>query len=241
VTSAVCVLSLMGPKARKILEMVTKADVSNQAFPFSTVQTIGIAGCPVNALRITYVGEQGWELHFPVEYAHTVYEALKKAGNSHGLIDAGYRVIETCRLEKGYRAWGSDIGPDHTPLEAGLDWAVKANKTDQPFKGRDAFINQQKQGINKKLVGFSVNDPEVVLLGRETIYRNGERVGWLSSGGYGHHLGCAIGYGYIRNTTGVNDDFINSGSYQLEVATNRVDCHVHLEPLYDSKMQRVKS
>ncbi|MFK7853655.1 MAG: FAD-dependent oxidoreductase [Granulosicoccus sp.] len=241
VTSAVCVLSLMGPKARKILELVTRDDVSNQAFPFSTVQTIGIAGCPVNALRITYVGEQGWELHLPVEYAHTVYEALMKAGKSHGLINAGYRVIETCRLEKGYRAWGSDIGPDHTPLEAGLDWAVKANKTDQPFKGRNAFINQQKQGINKKLVGFSVNDPEVILLGRETIYRNGERVGWLSSGGYGHHVGCAIGYGYIRNPTGVNDDFINSGSYQLEVATNRVDCKLHLKPLYDSNMQRVKS
>lgn len=240
VTSATCVLSLMGPNARSILQQVTQCDVSNESFPFATFQTIGIAGCPVNALRITYVGEQGWELHFPIEYAHTVYEALMSAGKSEGLINAGYRVIETCRLEKGYRAWGSDIGPDHTPLEAGLGWAVKAAKTDMPFKGRESFIAQQKNGVKKKLVGFSVNDPNVVLFGRETIYRNGERVGWLSSGGYGHYVGCSIGYGYVRNPEGVDDDFILNGCYQLEVATQRIDCQVHQKPLYDPGMTKVK-
>ncbi len=241
VTSASCVLSLMGPASREILQQVTRSDMSNSAFGFATLQTIGISGCPVNALRITYVGELGWELHLPVEYAQTVYQALMAAGKPLGLINAGYRVIESCRLEKGYRAWGSDIGPDHSPLEAGLGWALKSRKTDMPFKGRDAIIAQQAGGLKKQLAGFSVCEPGVVLLGRETIYRNGERAGWLSSGGFGHHLGVAIGYGYIRNPDGVDADYINSGNYQLEVATERVDCEVSLAPFYDPQMQRVKS
>ncbi len=241
VTSAGCVLSLMGPASREILQRVTRSDMSNSAFRFATLQTIGIAGCPVNALRITYVGELGWELHLPVEYAHTVYQALMAAGEPLGLINAGYRAIETCRLEKGYRAWGSDIGPDHTPLEAGLGWALKSRKTDMPYKGRDAIIAQQSGGLKKQLVGFSVSEPGVVLLGRETIYRNGERAGWLSSGGFGHHLGVAIGYGYVRNPAGVDADYIERGRYQLEVATVRVDCTVSLTPFYDPAMSKVKS
>ncbi len=240
VTSSTCVLSLMGPEARTILSSVTRHDVSDAAFGFGTMQSIGIAGCPVNALRITYVGELGWELHFPIEYALTVYEALMIAGVDHGLINAGYRVIETCRLEKGYRAWGSDIGPDHTPMEAGLGWAVKARKTDMPFLGREAFLAQRQAGVRKKLAIFSVDEPGVVLLGRETIYRNGERVGWLSSGGYGHHVGKAIGLGYIRHSDGVDDDFIRSGNFQLEVAARRVACKVHEKPLYDPDMRKVK-
>ena len=239
-TSSVCVLSLMGPNSRQILSAVTRADLSNDKFPFATVQTIGIAGCPVNALRITYVGELGWELHLPVEYGLTVYTALMEAGGSYGLVNAGYRCIETCRLEKGYRAWGSDIGPDHTPLEAGLGWAVKTSKNSVTFKGRDAVQAQYASGLSKKLAGFIVEKPETVLLGRETIYRNGERVGWLSSGGYGHHIGCSIGYGYVRNADGVDDDYIQNGTYQLEVATEKVDCKVFLEPLYDPCSKRVK-
>jgi len=241
VTSSNCVLSLMGPLAREILQSVTRSNVSNEAFPFATMQTIGIGGCPVHALRITYVGELGWELHLPVEYAVTVYDALIAAGVPAGMINAGYRVIESCRLEKGYRAWGSDIGPDHTPLEAGLGWAVKANKSEIPFKGRDAILQQWQTGLKKKLVGFSVTDPDVSLSGQETIFRNGEHAGWLGSGGFGHHLGCSIGYGYIRQHDGVDDDYINQGDYEIEVATKRVPCDVHLVPLYDAEMQRVRS
>ncbi len=240
ITSSTCVLSLMGPNARKVLAKVTRADLSNEQFPFATFQSIGIAGCPVKALRITYVGELGWELHLPVEYALTVYEAVMNAGEEFGLINAGYRVIETCRLEKGYRAWGSDIGPDHTPLEAGLGWAVKFSKTDMSFKGCEALLKQRQGRIKKMLCGFTVSQPGVVLQGRETIYRNGEKVGWLSSGGYGHHLGCAIGYGYIRNAFGVDRHYINTGDYQLEVATELVDCKASLCPLYDADMSRVK-
>lgn len=240
VTSASAVLSLMGPKARDILQSVTRNDVGNPAFPFGTSQVIGIVGCPVRALRVTYVGELGWELHLPVEYAATVYTALIEAGAPSGLINAGYRAIESLRLEKGYRAWGADIGPDHTPLEAGLGWAVKL-KSNTPFKGREAVAAQKDAGVRKRLVGFTVADPDVVLLGRETIFRNGERVGWLTSGGYGYTIGQAIGYGYVRDSGGVSAAFVADGNYELEVATKRFPATAHLGPLYDPGMDRVKA
>jgi len=239
ITSSRAVLSLMGPKSRDILAAVTSQDVSNEAFPFGTLKPIGIAGCRVDALRVTYVGELGWELHLPVEFATTVYDALMAAGADHGLINAGYRAIDSLRLEKGYRAWGSDIGPDHTPFEAGLGWAVKLRK-DIPFKGR-AAAKAQKEGGVKKLMACFTTDPEVVLLGRETIYRNGERVGWLTSGGYGYTVEKSIGYGYVRHPDGVTRDFVESGSYELEVGTERVACEVHMTPLYDPAMTRVKA
>ncbi len=239
VTSAWSVLTLMGPKARDILQSVTSADVSNEAFPFGTMQTVGIAGCPVRALRITYMGELGWELHLPVEYAPKVYDTLMAAGAPHGMVNAGYRAIESCRLEKGYRAWGSDIGPDHTPLDAGLSWAVKTKKA-IPFKGRDAIVAQQQRGLRKLLAAFTV-DPSVVLLGRETIYRDGERVGWLTSGGFGYTIDRSIGYGYVRNPDGVTRDWVLAGSYELEVAGTRVPAELSLQPLYDPTNARVKA
>ncbi|MEQ9673097.1 MAG: FAD-dependent oxidoreductase [Roseovarius indicus] len=238
VTSSNAVLSLMGPKARDILQSITRDDVSNEAFPFGTARIIGIAGCPVRAMRVTYVGELGWELHLPVEYATTVYDALMQAGQPHGLRDAGYRAIESLRLEKGYRAWASDIGADHTPAEAGLGWAVKLKKNID-FKGRKAAEAQRDQGVKKILACFTT-DPDVVLSGRETIYRNGERVGWLTSGGFGYTVGKSIGYGYVRANEVIDRDHVLSGEYELEVATDRVPCKVQLGPLYDPKMERVK-
>ncbi|UWR71269.1 GcvT family protein [Phaeobacter inhibens] len=238
ITSSNAVLSLMGPKARDILAAVTRDDVSNDGFQFGTIRTIGIAGCPVQALRVTYVGELGWELHLPVEYAQTVYAALMGVGQPLGLVDAGYRAIESLRLEKGYRAWGSDIGQDHTPFEAGLGWAVKLRKK-IAFKGRAAAEARKAGGVKKMLACFTT-DPGVVLMGRETIYRNGKRVGWLTSGGYGYTVGQSIGYGYIRNPDGVDPDYVLSGDYELEVATQRVPCNVQLGPLYDPSMSRVK-
>ena len=240
ITSSNAVLSLMGPKARNILQQVTRSDVSADNFKFGTHKTIGIAGCPVRALRVTYVGELGWELHLPVEYATTVYAALMEAGAGHGLVNAGYRAIESCRLEKGYRAWGSDIGADHTPMESGLGWAVKL-KSNVDFKGRAAMVVQKENGVKKMMAGFTVDDPSVVLLGRETIYRNGVRVGWLTSGGYGYTVGKSIGYGYVRHADGVDAAFVMGGEYTLEVATKRIACTVHMQPLIDPKMARVKS
>ena len=236
ITSSNAVLSLMGPNARDILQQVTSDDVSNTQFKFATVKTISIAGCPVQAMRVTYVGELGWELHLPVEYATAVYQVVMIAGKHHGLINAGYRAIESCRLEMGYRAWGSDLGPDHTPYEAGLGWAVKL-ATNQPFKGREAMALQKQDGVKKMLAGFTVDDPSVVLLGRETIYRNGERVGWLSSGGFGYTVKQSIGYGYIRDPKGVDKDYIEAGDYELEVATIRVPCKVHLKPLLETSIK----
>ena len=239
VTSAYSVLVLMGPAAREVLHAASNANLSNTAFPFGTCQTIGIAGCPVKALRVTYVGELGWELHVPIEYASAVYSALHEAGAKFGLRNAGYRAIETLRLEKGYRAWSSDIGSDHTPDESGLGWAVKMKKN-IPFKGREAVALQRAKGVKKMLATFTAA-PDVILYGRETIYRDGERAGWLSSGGFGHTLNKAIGMGFVRNPEGVTADYVLSGKYELEVATIRVPCEITLAPLYDPKMERIKA
>ncbi len=239
VTSSNAVLSLFGPNARSILSSVTSNDISNQALPFGKAHQIGIAGCPVRAMRITYVGELGWELHMPTEYAQTVYDALHEAGADYGLRNAGYRAIETLRLEKGYRAWGSDIGPDHTPIEAGLGWATKL-QSNIPFKGRDAVQAQRENGIKKILATFTT-DANTILSGRETIYRNGERCGWLSSGGFGHTVGKSIGIGYIRADHVIGHDYVLSGSYELEVATERKKAEVTLSPLYDPGMKQVKT
>ena len=239
ITSTNAVLSLMGPEARNILQKVTDDDISNEKFKFGTMKHLKIAGLDAMALRVTYVGELGWELHFATENAVQIYDALMRAGTSHGLINAGYRTIESCRLEKGYRAWGSDIGPDHTPLEAGLGWAVKL-KTNIPFKGREAISRQHNDGLKKMLVCFSLDDRDAILLGRETIYRNGERVGWLTSGGYGHTVGKAIGFGYLRNPDGVDKSYALQGDYALEIATKLTPCNIHLEPLYDPQMLRIK-
>ncbi|QFR31816.1 FAD-dependent oxidoreductase [Ancylobacter sp. TS-1] len=240
VTSSGATLSLFGPRARDILATLTDDDISNEGFPFGRVKRIGIAGAPVTALRVTYVGELGWELHLPAEFAATVFDALVEAGRPHGLALAGYRAIETLRLEKGYRAWGAEIGPDHSPLVAGLGWAVKL-KSNQNFLGREALEAQRAKPLPRLLAGFTVDDPDVVLLGRETIYRNGRRAGWLSSGGFGYTLGKPVGYGYVRDTEGVDADYVLSGAYELEVAGVRVPASVSLAPFYDPKMSKVKA
>jgi sarcosine dehydrogenase len=237
-TSSNAVLSLMGPNSRKVLQSVTSADVSNETFAFGQLRTIGIAGCPVLAMRVSYVGELGWELHFPVEYATTVYTALMEAGEQFKIANAGYRAIESLRLEKGYRAWGSDIGPDHSPLEAGLGWAVKLG-SDVGFKGREAIQHQKAIGVRKRLAGFTV-DAQFVLQGRETVYRNGERIGWLTSGGFGYTIQKSIGYGYLRNEASIDADYVKSGKYELEIETERIPCEVQLAPLYDGSMSRMK-
>lgn len=236
-------LSLMGPRARDILSAVTPDDVSNESFPFGHCREIEIAGARVRALRITYAGELGWEVHGKKGDALAVYDALIKAGAPYGLTNAGYRAIETLRLEKGYRAWGADIGPDYSPFESGLGWAVKL-KSNEPFIGREAAAAKSaalREGkLEKMLACFTVNGEDNVLLGRETIYRNGERVGWLSSAGWGYTVGKNIGFGYVRNKAGVDEDYVLSGTYELEIATRRVACTVHLKPLYDPDMSRVR-
>lgn len=238
VTSSRAVLSLMGPRARDVLAAVTRDDVSTAAFPFAQARSIRVAGTTLLALRITYVGEFGWELHVPVESALAVFDALLEAGRAHGLAHAGYRAIESLRLEKGYRAWGSDLTADHTPLEAGLGWAVKLDRNID-FIGRDALMARHGSPLAKRLMCFTVGG-EHILLGRETIFRNGKPVGWLTSGGYGYTVDRSIGYGYVRHAAGVDDDYLRGGRYELEIATERVSCDIHFTALYDPDMCAIK-
>lgn len=232
-------LSLMGPRARDVLAAVTDADVSNTAFPFGHVREISIAGHTVRALRVTYVGELGWELHVPIAATGEIFDALMRAGEKHGIRPVGYRALESLRLEKGYRAWGSDITPNDTPQEAGLGWAVKLRKNTD-FLGRRALEEISGAALKKRFAGFTVEDRDIVLLGRETILRNNEPVGYLTSGGYGYTVGKNIGYGYVCNADGVSDDFLASGDYELVVAMERTPAKIHLEPLYDPAGARIR-
>lgn len=233
-------LSLMGPRARDVLSAVTEADVSNSAFPFGHVREIHIAGHKVRALRITYVGELGWELHMPIGATGAVFDALMAAGQAFDIRPIGYRALESLRLEKGYRAWGSDITPNDTPLEAGLGWAVKLRKNTD-FLGRRALEEAHGKAPQKRFAGFTVDAPEIVLLGRETILRDGKPVGYLTSGGYGYTVGKSIGYGYVRGEDGASNEYLAAGEYELVVAMERIPARIHLEPLYDPTGEKVKA
>lgn len=231
VTSAYAVLSLMGPEARNILSQVAEDDVSNVAFPLGTAQSLIVSGAPVVALRVAFVGELGWEIYIPSEYAATVYDALKDAGSPQGMVDAGYRTIDSLRLEKARRSWSHEISPDHTPLEAGLEFAVDFNKTE--FIGRDALLAQKQAGVARRLYSFTVEDPKLVLYGKETIFRNGERVGWLSSAGHGHTIGKPLGLGYISNSEGVDKAWASAGTYELGVLNKRIPAKIHTPMVFD--------
>lgn len=231
-------LSLMGPKARDILAAVTTEDVSNAALPFGSARGLVIAGVPLRALRVTYVGERGWELHCPIGQLATVYDALMAADAA--LRPVGYRALESLRLEKGYRAWSSDITPNDTPFEAGLGWAVKlASGAD--FLGRAALAAAAGKPLTKKLATFTVEDPDAVLVGRETILRDGQAVGYLTSGGYGYSIGKSIGLGYVRNEAGVTDDWLQAGRYALVVAGQELPARLALKPLFDPEGVRIKA
>ncbi len=231
-------LSLMGPSARDILTKVTTADVSNTALPFGSAREITIAGTSVRALRVTYVGELGWELHVPIAALGTVYDALMAADPQ--LKPVGYRALESLRLEKGYRAWSSDITPNDTPFEAGLGWAVKM-KSGLPFLGRAALEAKTDQPMGKRLVSFAVPALDAVLVGRETILRDGQPVGYLTSGGYGYSVGASIGLGYVRHEAGVTDLWLEQGQYALVIAGDETPATLALAPLVDPQGLRIRA
>jgi heterotetrameric sarcosine oxidase gamma subunit len=239
VTSAYAVLSVMGPRARTLLQRVTDADLSPPAFPFGTVQEIGIGHSVVRAMRVTYVGELGWELYAPMESATAVYDTVMAAGADLGVADAGYYALESLRLEKGYRAWGRELSPDDTPLEAGLEFAVRLDKR-AGFIGRDALVAQQARGIEKRLVLFTLDDSAAFPWGDEPILRDGEPVGWVSSAAFGHTLGRAVAMGYVRRAARVDRGFIESGRYEIEIAGERVTARAHLRAPYDPRSDRVR-
>lgn len=239
VTERLGTLTLMGPRSRDILEAALGERLPNSAFPFAHARELRVAGQAARALRVTYAGELGWELHVPMGGMTAVFDALMAAGEAHGIRPVGYHALESLRLEKGYRAWGSDITPNDSPFEAGLGWAVKL-KTDTPFVGRAAAEAAAREVPKKRLVCLTVDDPETVLLGRETILRDGSCAGYLTSGGFGHTVGKPIGYGYVRSKEGVDDDHLRGGSYELVVAQERVPATLHFGPLHDPAGERIR-
>ena len=239
VTSAYAVLGVMGPNARGLLSSLTDADLSNQAFPFASAQEIDFADASLRAIRITYVGELGWELHIPTEFTLSVYDALNQAGQALSLQHCGYHALNSLRIEKGYRHWGHDVTDEETPLEAGLGFAVRLNK--DHFLGREVLLEQKHNDVKKRLVQFVLEDPEVLLYHNEPIWRDNEIVGFITSGMFGHTLGAAIGLGYVNHADGVTPEYIQSGRYEIEVAGERIPARASLRPLYDPENERIKT
>ncbi len=241
VTSGQAVLSLMGPNSRALLSTLTPANLTNEAFPFGTSQIIDLGYARVRASRVTYVGELGWELYIPTEFAAGVFDVLAEAGATFDLQFAGYHALNSLRMEKGYRHWGHDISPDETPLEAGLGFAVNWKKPDG-FIGRAALLAQKETGVHQRLAQFALRDPQRLLYHNEPIWRDDVLVGRITSGMFGHTLGASLGMGYVANSAGRADKaFIIDGRYEIEVAGDRVAADVSLEPFYDPTSLRVRS
>jgi 4-methylaminobutanoate oxidase (formaldehyde-forming) len=239
-TSAFAVLSVMGPQSRALLASVSGEDLSSAAFPFGTSREIEIGYAKVRASRITYVGELGWELYIPTEFARNVFAAVARAGEGFGLKFAGMHAMDSCRMEKAYRSWGHDISDEDTPLEAGLGFVVKLGKGID-FIGREALLRQRETRLTKRLVQVALDDPEPLLYHNEPIWRDGKLVGRTTSGAYGHHLGRAIALGYLHDDAGVDAEYVRSGRYEIEVAGVRHAAKASLEPLYDPKSLRIRA
>jgi sarcosine dehydrogenase len=231
VTSARAVINLCGPLARKVLELVAEEDVSNAVLPFAHCKQITLGAAPVLAVRIGYVGELGWELHVPTEYAAHVYERLWEAGQTFGITNVGYRAIDTLRMEKGYVYWSSDITPDYTPFEAGLGFRVSLKKSD--FVGRDALVKAKAAGPKQRLCTFAL-ERFAGAVGGECILRNGTALGVTTSANFGHTISKPIAYGYIPVEETAHRDFT------IEVFGEPIPATRHDGPLYDPKNERLR-
>jgi 4-methylaminobutanoate oxidase (formaldehyde-forming) len=238
VTSAYTMLAVMGPRARDLLSTMTDADLSNEAFPFATAQQIDVAYARPIVMRMSFVGELGWELYIPTEFSNNVFDALMREGEKFDLKLVGLHALDSLRLEKGYRHWGADITTDDTPFEAGLGFCVKLDKGD--FVGKDALVKQTESGLTRKLVIFTLEDPEPLLYHDEPILRNGVKVSENTHGAYAHFLGSAIGMGYLENPDGIDDEWILSGKYQIDVEGKLIAARVHLRAPYDPGSKRVR-
>ena len=238
VTSSYTMLAVMGPRARDLLSTLTDADLSNEAFPFATAQQIDVAYARPIVMRMSFVGELGWELYIPTEFSNNVFDALMQEGEKFDLKLVGLHALDSLRLEKGYRHWGADITPDDTPFEAGLGFCVKLDKGD--FVGKDALVKQTESGLTRKLVIFTLEDPEPLLYHDEPILRNGVKVSENTHGAYAHFLGSAIGMGYLENPDGIDDEWILSGKYQIDVEGKLIAARVHLKAPYDPESKRVR-
>ncbi|MDA0994471.1 MAG: FAD-dependent oxidoreductase [Proteobacteria bacterium] len=240
VTSGMGVISIMGPRARELLQSLTPADMSDAAFPFATSQEIELGYAIVRASRITFVGELGWELYVPTEFMPGVYDEIIAAGVEFDLVHAGYHALNSLRIEKAYRHWSHDITDEDTPLEAGLGFAVKMAKAGG-FIGRDALMTQQERGLDKRLLQFRLQDPQPLLYHNEPIWRDGKLVGHIRSGAYGHTLGGCIGLGYVSTEPGMNSGEILDSNYEIEIAGERVAADASFRPMYDPGNQRIRT
>ena len=238
ITGDVSMFAVMGPHSRALLSELTSTDLSNEAFPFATHQRLEIAGHDVRALRMTYVGELGWEIYVPWNEAVSLYGAIFDVGEPHGLKHAGYHAMNTLRLESGYRHWGHDITDQDTPVEAGLAFAVAWDKPS--FSGREALLTQREQVRTKRLVQFRLEDEDRLVYHDEPIYRSGEFVGRTSSGMWSYVENRCLAMGYLNHEDGVTKDWIEAGDFEIEVATQRIPATASLRSFYDPRNERVR-
>ncbi|MBS0237843.1 MAG: FAD-dependent oxidoreductase [Proteobacteria bacterium] len=242
ISSGLPMLALMGPKSRELLSSISNADLSNAAFPFGTSREIEIGYAKARVNRVTFVGELGFEILMPAEFAQHIFDVLVDAGKAFGLKQAGYFAMNSLRMEKGYRHWGHDIGEDDTPLEGGLGFAVAWDKKGG-FIGREALLKQRESGpLKRRLVQIQLEGADAPLLyHEEPIWRDGEVIGSVTSGGYGHRIGASLGMGYVRREVGVTAEWLAAAPLEVEVAWKRYPARAQLGPWYDPKGERIKS
>src|SRR6202162_5821536 len=230
VTSTSACIGLWGPAARQILQPLTTTDISNAAFPYMTAQQLAVGSVPCLALRVTYVGELGWELYCPSEFGQRLWDTVWESGRSHGLIAGGYKAVDSLRLEKGYRAWGSDIGPEANPYQAGLGFCVKLDKGE--FIGRQALLKAREEPPTTRLAGLLLDDTHSGARGSEPV-RIDSATGRVTSGGYGYSIGRSIAYAYVPA------DAAPGTSLEVDIFGTWVPGTVSEEPLYDPTGTRV--
>ena len=240
VSSAMGVISIMGPNSRALLQSICPNDLSHEAFAFATSQEIELGYAIVRASRITYVGELGWELYIPTEFMTGVYDEIVAAGAAFGLKHCGYHALNSLRMEKGYRHWGHDITDEDTPLEAGLGFAVKIDKPGG-FIGRDALVAQKAAGLKQRLVQFLLSSPEPLLYHNEPIWQGDRIAGYIRSGMFAPTLGAACGLGYVDAADGGVVGAIGANDYEIEIAGVRYPASASLKPLFDPSNARIKN
>jgi 4-methylaminobutanoate oxidase (formaldehyde-forming) len=234
ITSSRAVVGLWGPRARDILQSATLDDISNAAAPYLSARWITIDHAPVLALRVTYVGELGWELHTPTEYGLYVWDTLWAAGQPFGVAACGYYCVDTLRFEKGYRYWSTELTPEYTPFEAGLGFCVKLNKGD--FIGRAALLKQKERGLSRKLCCLVLDEGAPLVWSREPILSGEMAIGRVTGGNIGHTIGRVIAYGYLPP-----DRAVIGARYAIEIAGDLWGAEVAAEPLWDAKNERLKA
>jgi glycine cleavage system T protein len=235
VTSQFACFGLWGPQARAVLAPLTPADLANDAFPYMNLRDITVGNVPVRAMRVTYVGELGWELYCPTEYGLNLWRTLWEAGQPHGLVAAGYRAIDSLRLEKGYRVWGADITPDETPYEGGVGFCVKLDK-ETDFIGREALAEAKEAGPRSKLCCLTLEDRRSIALGNEPVRIGGEIVGRVTTGGYGYSVERSIAYAYLPPAAAEA-----GGAVEVDIFGQWVNGEIAKEPLFDPTGGRIRA